>query len=971
MAFVLGVVAAAWGAWRWRAAAASTVAALREGVGAGERGEPRGRMNVLVLAAGSLRFDRLNPRTMPNMSGFAARATVFDRMYVSLPRTLPSWVSLLTGRHPHHHGIDSSFAPRADRARDVAALPSQFARAGYRTVVAGDSVADVFGRIDLGFAGVLDAPDLGLSDLDASGAPELFERLRPDEPFFAAVSLGAARRPYAPRAPYHLRFTAPGYRGPFKYHGPLDVARAQPVLRADDEAQLRGLYDGAVAQIDDAFGRIVRELASRHLAERTIVVLVADHGEQLNERGRGLGPGEQLFGDEGTHVPLVVFDPRHPVGRHEPRVVRDVDLAPTLYELAQVAPPAGIALDGRSLAPALSGEGLAPALAYAESDPSAKAGEAHPLVAAAKHRMVRDARFKLVYVPTRMGAEYTLYDTAQDPAEAHDVAAQFPEVLARLGEELRAYVARDPDLAFRDGMAVPRAPELPYSVLWIAIDGLRAGADGGLRAGAGEVLPPALDALVRSGVRFTDAHAAATALRPGTLALLAGGRPTEFGVEPWNAPLRAADLARYRAADPPLLARILRNHGARTRAVVNHPFMTGPGANGTAITNAHHDSPAQGLDMGFDQVASYRDPATTPDMAITRDATSFLRESSGARFFLFCNYGPEAAQTDEPLGDLLRALDEMRLRERTLLIVTSAQSETSHIPMIVALPGALPRGKLLSDRVRSIDLAPTVLELEGLEAPSRMSGRSLLPLLPLLPLPRDAPSDRAERVALTEGHHLRALLAGPYRLLLHGGREALFDRTTDPAETTNLAAARPDVVAEMRARLVAAETNVPVVGTSPEPRPTGTPIQLRFAGAGAAHRIQGHIEARTDALARGGPPRIRVEPAGIAFESFKVDAAGVEFAFSTASDGPVGFDLSVEPADAHLGWELYMDDRPWPQERIFAGPLGLSEPRLVHGIDTDEARSAILSAALPAIDAARDLGLFVTRAPRGSFSSAK
>ncbi len=66
-------------------------------------------------------------------------------------------------------------------------------------------------------------------------------------------------------------------------------------------------------------------------------------------------------GDQGTHVPLVVYDHRTKRQGREGAVVRDVDLAATIYELTGVSPPPD--LDGRSLAPALRGEALEPRFA--------------------------------------------------------------------------------------------------------------------------------------------------------------------------------------------------------------------------------------------------------------------------------------------------------------------------------------------------------------------------------------------------------------------------------------------------------------------------------------------------------------------------------------------------------------------------------------------------------------------------------
>ncbi|MEO7110646.1 MAG: sulfatase-like hydrolase/transferase, partial [Polyangiaceae bacterium] len=120
--------------------------------------------NVLILAADSFRFDRLTPRTAPNLSALADRGIRFDRAYVSLPRTFPSWTTILTGRHPHHHGIRSMFPRWEDRAKDFDALPSRLGRAGYQTSVVSDYAGDIFGRIDLGFQHV-DTPTFDMREL--------------------------------------------------------------------------------------------------------------------------------------------------------------------------------------------------------------------------------------------------------------------------------------------------------------------------------------------------------------------------------------------------------------------------------------------------------------------------------------------------------------------------------------------------------------------------------------------------------------------------------------------------------------------------------------------------------------------------------------------------------------------------------------------------------------------------------------
>jgi hypothetical protein len=296
--------------------------------------------------------------------------------------------------------------------------------------------------------------------------------------------------------------------------------------------------------------------------------------------------------------------------------------------------------------------------------------------------------------------------------------------------------------------------------------------------------------------------------------------------------------------------------------------------------------------------------------------------------------------------------------------------ETTKVPMLVVLPKVLPAGREVKARARTIDLAPTVLDLLGIEAPPRMSGRSLVPLA--------SGKEEEERVVVSEGRGSRALLSGRYRLIVRDGaakvvvqgdktRDAaveLFDLVNDPGERSDLAPRRADLVAEMRARLDAALGNVPVAGTPspraavPEPLPT---IHLRFAGGGRARRVSG---ALTIGTAKATAARFEVRPVDLGKDTMKIVGPRVELAFRTSAELAVGFDVDVEPPGTPLAWELWLDDAPWPEEGVFGGPFGLLAPALRRGLSTDEARSAAHALVLPTIDPQRDVGLFVTRERR-------
>jgi arylsulfatase A-like enzyme len=488
------------------------------------------RPNVLILAADSLRDDHVTPRTMPNLARYADKSARFTRAYVSLPRTFSSWVTLLTGRYAYHHGVRSMFPRWEDRAKDLDALPERLAREGYSTGVVSDYAGDIFGRVDLGFQ-LTDTPGFDfrtlvrqraleretpllpflhgatgrkmfpvLKELNDAADPQMLagdvraalKKFR-GKPFFLTVFFSTAHFPYAAPAPYYGKFASPEYRGRYKYHKPVGLAHELPP-DDDDIRQVRALYDGATSAIDDAMQSVLDDLESLGLAKDTIVVVTADHGETLFEDGHGQGHGDHLFGDEGTHVPLIIHDPRDVPGA--PRragaskvdgITRDVDVAPTLYDLVGVKKPED--LDGVTLAPQIAGEPLAPRTAFAESElwfteeipalpPTMRMpypgifglteiDSQHgdeivlrknmvPLTTMARHRMAKDDKWKLVYVPTREGVKYMLFDTVDDRAETEDVAAAHPNEVARLRAELFSWMLRDPRAKLSGGFVVPQ-----------------------------------------------------------------------------------------------------------------------------------------------------------------------------------------------------------------------------------------------------------------------------------------------------------------------------------------------------------------------------------------------------------------------------------------------------------------------------------------------------------------------------------
>ncbi|AKV03334.1 Choline-sulfatase [Labilithrix luteola] len=583
-------------------------------------------------------------------------------------------------------------------------------------------------------------------------------------------------------------------------------------------------------------------------------------------------------------------------------------------------------------------------------------------------------------------------------------------------------------------------PRVPYNVLWVVVDALRPDVIASFHDDAEDAakqaaphppleallpkipgLTPAIDELAQRGVRFTRAYSAASWTRPGTVAMLAGARSSELGLDTLGWTLTPSAVNAFYGSNPPLLPLALRKHGVTVEAFVNNYFMVGY----TPV----------GLDMGFERISDHR-YRTRDTLEITEDATRWIQKNKDTRFFLFVNYnsphspyeppasalarvppppaGPkddmarmymaEGAKDDEAIGTLVKTLADTGLTDRTIVVVTSDHGETmssahegvsgldntpiryhhtvsnfeetTHIPIVLVAPSLLPAGKIVGDRVRNTDLAPTILELLGLEPHPHMTGTSLVSLA-------RGQKEAAERVVVSEGRGSRAILHDRYRFVAREGaarttqirdrsltiNEELYDLTDDPGERHDLAATRPEVVAEMRARLEAAVKNVPMAGS--ETRSTSAAadagplrskaVRLRFAGGETPRRISGTLvvgDAKTRATS------IEVQPVDLGHDAFKRDARDerrFELAFTTVPTAAVGIDIVVEPPGVPISWDLYLDDQPWPEASFFAGPFGLVAPVLRRGVTTDEARLAIESPMVPPIDPHRDVGLFVVR----------
>jgi arylsulfatase A-like enzyme len=400
---------------------------------AGSGGGSAARPDILLISIDTLRADHLasygyERETAPTLSRLAREGARAARSWSQSSSTVPTHASLFTGLYPSQHGT-YSYQQRLPGAAQT--LAERLQGHGYRTFCVASSVRF---RPEAGFDQgcehyeVFDA--LPKNERSAAVSRSVLAQATASSPsdprpFFGFVHYFDPHEPYAPPEPWTRRWH-PGLATPAPAAtSEFLQANRHPAKRLRDETldYLRGLYDGGIGYQDAALGELLARLAEAGLAERLLVLVTSDHGEEFKEHG-GLSHARTLH-EELLRVPLLAHWPgRIPAGRVLERPVQTVDLHPTVLELAGVPVPEGLA--GRSLAVALTHPDGEPPPVPGELEVTVHQQRADTWAVAAS---LERGRFKL---RVDAGGEPVLFHLERDPGEQRPVGDRFPEERARL-----------------------------------------------------------------------------------------------------------------------------------------------------------------------------------------------------------------------------------------------------------------------------------------------------------------------------------------------------------------------------------------------------------------------------------------------------------------------------------------------------------------------------------------------------------
>ena len=440
-------------------------AALLLGCGA----DPAPPPNLLILAVDTLRADALERVATPNLDRLIEHGTSFSQAITPVPRTTPAVASLLTGLEPHHHGSREVGDPIDDGATT---LPEILAANGYRTLgVTTNPAAGPRQKLQRGFEHYRSDEDIAAAVpglyRDFSGAPPsgpgwaqatTQQALRlvaesgladpgdgeASDPFFLFLFYFDPHFLYLPPSPWQDDVDGAACRALYDALGSGKLRAGAMFADLDGVASraaedCRALYDAEVAYLDHQIGVLLAALRMMGLLDNTVVVFTADHGENFGEGGLYFEHGDNVH-DAGLRIPLVFSGPGIAHGRTDPGAVSLVDVAPTALSLLDIPGGEGRHLDGVDLSPRLdpaarpSAERHARRVVFAESASSMWNESSEHLTTGRRwaRACLNGARFTLCSRPTERPDVFELYDHEADPHLRRDLAAERPEVVARL-----------------------------------------------------------------------------------------------------------------------------------------------------------------------------------------------------------------------------------------------------------------------------------------------------------------------------------------------------------------------------------------------------------------------------------------------------------------------------------------------------------------------------------------------------------
>lgn len=395
--------------------------------------------NLVVVTLDTTRADHLGcygyfRDTSPFIDALAAESVLFERCLAPMSTTLPSHISLFTGTHPMEHGVLANIGSPGGRkfhsSPGLGLWAECAAGAGFQTA-AFVSAAPVKRQTGIGEGFQTFDQPVRHERIAGKTSTKTIAWLEGEmrEPFFLWVHYFDPHTPRSPPAPYDELFTRDAalearmaeLELPDQVKTRKDKRPNQPRWIMADVAEHINLYDGEVRYMDEQLGQVLDSLRALPAWERTVVLVVGDHGE-------GLGQHDDLVHgrvwNEQIHVPLIVRVPGV-APKRVPVPLSIVDIMPTLQAMASGLP--FHALLEQASGSTVTGESAGERAIFSRDVTRSRVHMFDPRFA------LQVGEWKFIHDPK--GADQ-LFNVTADPHERNDVIGANMEVAAELKDRL-------------------------------------------------------------------------------------------------------------------------------------------------------------------------------------------------------------------------------------------------------------------------------------------------------------------------------------------------------------------------------------------------------------------------------------------------------------------------------------------------------------------------------------------------------
>jgi arylsulfatase A-like enzyme len=413
------------------------------GIAAAAQAPPPAKpQNVVFIGVDTLRADHLGcygygKPTSPAIDGIARDGTVFAEAMAQRGLTMPSLASIMTSLYPVTHGVRGN----AYRLAPEHTCLAEILKAHGFTCGAFLANELTWEQTWKGF----DVIGKGTDDQITPRAIDWLTKNR-DKPFFLWLFYYAPHKPYLPPVRFGQRFD-PAYDGTLteaqQDRDLEDITLNRTKLSETDLDKVLALYDGEIAYTDDQIRQVIEALRALGLDDRSLIVVFADHGEELYDHDCYFYHITSIHGSV-LHVPLVFRLPGTVPGNlRVPGVVELIDLAPTVLNLLGI--PASPAFQGRSLRPLFTNPSADLGPAFSENKDQILT------IRTTQYRFIHNPlKFKLLwirdeYLRSRTGNRFIEYDTEElydvtaDPKESANIAKGHPDVVESLKRSLQEW----------------------------------------------------------------------------------------------------------------------------------------------------------------------------------------------------------------------------------------------------------------------------------------------------------------------------------------------------------------------------------------------------------------------------------------------------------------------------------------------------------------------------------------------------